>query len=171
MEDLHKRWSHRWLTKKAEVINSKIHGLGVSAIQGIQKGEVVGVLGGIIVPSSDIEEYWDILGHVGIQIDDNFFIVPSTREELEERGIFNHSCNPNCGIIDNIKMVAMKEIKEGEELVFDYALTESLMRDMICNCGSENCRKIITKNDWKKPELQEKYKEYFSDYLRKKFKS
>jgi len=37
-----------------------------------------------------------------------------------------------------------------------------------CNCGSKNCQKIITGNDWKIPELQERHKGYFSDYLAKK---
>jgi len=169
MEDLNKFWQHRWVTPKAKSMKSRIHGIGVVAIQDIKKDETVGVLGGLVVPSSEIKTYWKKMGQVGIQIDDEFFIVPATREEIEKLGVFNHSCNPNCGIINNIKMVAMRNIKSGEELVFDYALTESMIEGFKCNCGSTNCRKIIKSTDWKIPELQRKYEKYFSSYLKDKF--
>ena len=135
-----------------------IHGLGVIALENITKGEVVGVLGGVIVPKKEINNYWKIMGHVGIQIDDEFFIVPTTREELEKTGIFNHSCNPNCGFSNQITLIAIKDIKKGEELVFDYAFCESFMEELRCNCGSPNCRKIIKSTDWKILELQKKFK-------------
>jgi hypothetical protein len=37
-----------------------------------------------------------------------------------------------------------------------------------CKCGSSDCRKQITSDDWKKKEIQQKYLEYFSPYLRDK---
>ena len=75
MDDIHKIWPHRWITPKAKPINSKIQGLGVIATEPISKGEAVAVLGGVIVPTKEIEKYSKIMGDVGIQIDDNFFIV------------------------------------------------------------------------------------------------
>jgi hypothetical protein len=33
---------------------------------------------------------------------------------------------------------------------------------MECQCGSEACRKLITRADWRKLELQQKYDGYFS---------
>ena len=169
MEDLHDMWPHRWMTKKVKATSSKIHGLGVMATEDISKGEDVAVLGGIIVPLSEIKKYDSIMGDVGIQIDDNFFIVPTTREELEKTGVFNHSCEPNCGMASAIKFIAIKDIKKGEELVFDYAFTESFKQEFECACGSESCRKTIHPTDWKLPELQKKHSEYFSHYLQKKF--
>ena len=169
MEDLHTRWQHRWITPKAKSQKSGIHGLGVFAVQPIKKGEDVGVLGGIVIPVSEIAEYWKKMGHVGIQIDDNFFICPTTREELEKTGVLNHSCNPNCGFGNSIKLLAIKDINVGEELVFDYAFCESFIEQFDCNCGSTNCRKIIKPTDWKLTELQNKYPEYFSPYLKRKF--
>lgn len=175
MQDIHERWAHRWLSSKAKAFNSPIEGLGVVAIKDISKGENVGVLGGVTVPVSEIKEYWKAMGHVGIQFDDNFFIVPTNRKELEQKGVFNHSCNPNCGFDGSIKLVAIKDISAGEELTFDYAFCESLiveedsLNDFECNCGSENCRKLIKPTDWQILDLQIKYKEYFSPYLKKKF--
>ena len=147
-------------------MKSTIYGLGVFAIKSIKKGENVGVLGGIIVPTSEIREYWKLMGHVGIQIDDNFFIVPTTREELGQKGVFNHSCDPNTGFSNSITLIAIKDIDVGEELVFDYAFNETYHDSMKCNCGSKNCRKIIKPGDWKVKEIKEKYGEYYSPYLK-----
>jgi len=169
MQDLHEKWSHRWLTPKAAVRKSDIHGFGVFAKAHISKGEEVGVLGGAIVPKLEIEEYWKIMGHVGIQIDDNFFIVPTSREELKSKGVFNHSCEPNLGFSNSITLIAIRDIEEGEELVFDYAFNETVHNNMNCNCGSERCRKEIHTDDWKDPKLQERYGEYYSPYLRDRF--
>lgn len=169
MEDLHKRWHHRWITPKAESFNSNIHGIGVRAKEDIAKGEIVGVLGGIVVPTSEINEYRKIMGDLGVQISDNFWIVPSTKEEVKTGGAVNHSCNPNLGFKGDIIIIAIKDIKKGEEFTMDYGLYHSTMDSFECNCGSENCRKIITKDDWRIPKLQEKYREYFAPYLREKF--
>lgn len=128
------------------------------------------MLGGIIVPSSDMKDYWNRIGHIGIQIDNDFFIVPSSREELRKTGVFNHSCNPNCGFNGSIKLVSLRNIKKGEELTFDYAFCESLIREFKCNCGSKNCRKVIRSTDWKLKDLQEKYINYFSPYLKDRIK-
>jgi SET domain-containing protein len=169
--DLHKRWEHRWLTTKAKSFSSPQHGLGIIATEDINIGEDILVYGGIIISKSEIEEYWKIMGHVGTQIDDNFFIVPTSREELEARGTINHSCEPSIGFKNQIQLHAIKDIKSGEELFLDYAFCESLYPNTFeCNCGSQVCRKVITKDDWKIKELQEKYVNSFSPYLRDKFR-
>lgn len=165
-EGLHERWPHRWLSPKAEARKSDIHGTGVFAIKPIKKGENVGVLGGVIVPTTEIREYWKIMGHVGIQISNDFFIVPTTREELEQKGVFNHSCEPNLGFSDSITLIAIRDIEPEEELVFDYAFNETYHDSMECKCGSSNCRHTIKPDDWKNPELKEKYGKYYSPYLR-----
>ena len=170
MEDLHNEWSHRWLSSKAEAKNSRIHGLGVFAKEPIKSGEEVGVLGGVIVSKLEIREYWKIMGHVGIQFNDNFFIVPTSREELKEKGVFNHSCEPNLGFGDSITLVAIKNIEPEEELVFDYAFNETYHDSFKCNCGSKNCRGIIKPDDWQRQEIKEKYKDFYSPYLKVKLK-
>ncbi len=97
LQDVHNHWPHRWLSPKAQVRASAIQGTGVFTKERILQGEPVGVLGGVIVYRDQIGEYRAIMTQVGIQIDDNFFIVPTTREELEKYGVFNHSCSPNIG--------------------------------------------------------------------------
>ena len=170
-QDLHAVWPHRWITPKAKAINSQIHGLGTIAVEPIQKGETIAVLGGITIHKSQIRSYWGKMGHVGIQTDDDFFICPSSREELEKTGVFNHSCEPNCGFGSTLRLVATRNIKKGEELVFDYAFSESFADAFECKCGSPNCRKTIKPDDWKNPALQKRFAEYFSPYLKQKFQS
>lgn len=169
MQDLHERWPHRWVTPKARSTSSPLHGLGIVAVGRIGKGEAV--LGGVIVPASEIAEYWDRMGHMGIQISDGFFIVPTSREELEERGVINHSCDPNIGFAENNVFVAIRDIEADEELTFDYAFNETLMHPFTCKCGSAQCRKTITAEDWKLPRLQDRYRDYFSPYLRRKIRN
>ena len=166
--DLHDTWSHRWIHPHAESRESKLHGLGVFAKKKILKGEIVALLGGIIVPTKEIEKYWKEIGHVGIQIHDDFFIVPTSRDELIEKGVYNHSCDPNIGFLQDIVYVAIKDIEAGEELCFDYAFNETKMESFTCECKSKNCRKTITKEDWKRKDIQEKYGEFYSPYLKRK---
>jgi len=171
MDDLHLKFPHRWITPNAKSFNSNIHGLGATTIKSIKKAETIAFLGGIIIPRSEIKKYWDKMGHVGIQIDDEFFICPPNREELIKTGVFNHSCEPNCGISGNIKIIAIRDIKPGEELTFDYAFTESFFEPFKCNCRTLTCRKVIKPDDWKDLKLQRKFYKYFSDYLRNKMRS
>jgi len=166
MEDLHKTWSHRWLNPKLKVQKSPIHELGTFATGPISKGEVVAVYGGIIVPKSDIKEYREKIGGMrGIQVDEEFFICPTE----PKGGCFNHSCDANYGCGTSISLIAIRDIKPGEEVVFDWAFTESNFEPFECTCGSPNCRKIIKPTDWQNPELQKKVGEYFSPYLKRKF--
>ncbi|HZR06017.1 MAG TPA: SET domain-containing protein-lysine N-methyltransferase [Candidatus Udaeobacter sp.] len=61
----------------------------------------------------------------------------------------NHSCDPNCEAVeedDRIFIDAIRDIKTGEELFYDYALeidepvTEESKKKFACYCGSSNCR-------------------------------
>lgn len=70
----------------------------------------------------------------------------------------NHSCNPNCGVNQNLELFALRAIKKGEELFWDYS-TSMLERHwtMKCSCGEMNCRKMITDFDLLPKNLQKKY--------------
>ena len=80
----------------------------------------------------------------------------------------NHSCDPNLGVQGQIVFVAMRDIQPGEELTHDWATTDDDSYQMECECGSPQCRRIITGQDWRKHELQQKYRSYFSWYLQRK---
>ncbi len=63
----------------------------------------------------------------------------------------NHSCSPNCEARENesgsrLYIYSLRDIAEGEELYFDYALqiegrkTKKLREQYRCLCGSPDCR-------------------------------
>lgn len=63
----------------------------------------------------------------------------------------------------------MKDIKKGEEVYYDYALTESSPEfELHCKCGKPSCRGIIKGTDYQKKELQEKYGNHFLPHILKK---
>jgi hypothetical protein len=54
----------------------------------------------------------------------------------------NHSCQPNCeALVDagRIWIVALRDIREGEELTFNYGYDLEDYRDYPCRCGASNC--------------------------------
>ena len=166
MDDLHTTWPHRWITSKKIYDSSPIDGTGTFASEPIKKDEVVAVYGGIIVPAVDIEKYREKIGGIrGLQLDEDFFICPTE----PKGGLFNHSCKPNLGYATSIKIVAIKDTEAGEELVFDYGMSETNFKSFTCNCGNSDCRKKVTPDDWKDKDLQRKYGEYFAPYLRERF--
>lgn len=66
----------------------------------------------------------------------------------------NHSCSPNCEAQNadgEIWLVALRDIKKGEEITFDYGYALEHWEDHPCRCGSENCvGHIVRREDWKK---------------------
>jgi uncharacterized protein len=154
---------------KTEIRKSKIHGCGLFAAAEIAKDEIVAVKGGHIVTREQIEEICARLGPVEIQIDDDLFIAPVTVEERELSMLYsNHSCNPNIGMRGEITFLAMRDIRAGEELTHDWAMTDDDDYSIQCNCRSSTCRDTLTGKDWQRPELQARYRGYFSAYLAKK---
>lgn len=72
----------------------------------------------------------------------------------------NHSCNPNCGV-DGIYIVAMRDIRRGEELTIDYSTTLcDNSWTMECSCGARNCRKHIGSFFDLPKKTRERYKGY-----------
>ena len=155
---------------KTKVRESKIHGRGLFAKADIAKGEIVAIKGGHIIDRETLRrEITPALGPVEIQIGDNLFIAPVTANERELSMLYsNHSCNPNIGMRGEITFVAMRDIRAGEELTHDWAMTDDDNYEMECHCGAANCRRVITGQDWLKPDLQEKYRGYMSWYLEEK---
>jgi|FLOH01.1.fsa_nt_gi uncharacterized protein len=156
---------------KTKIKTSKIGGKGLFAEVNIHKGEIVFIKAGHIVEYDEMIKYRNKVGDFDVQISDNFFLVPKSKNEINDLVVhFNHSCNPNAGPDGQIIFVAIKDIKKGEEITVDYAMITMPPYKLECNCGSEKCRKIITGDDWKLKELQERYGNNFSWFILKKIK-
>ncbi len=141
-------------------------GNGIFSLEPIRKGELVAVFGGVVYE-------WDAFIHLPerdrslcIQVEDLLFLVP---RPIGEGDYVNHSCNPNAGLSGQIGLVAMRDIKVGEEVCFDYAMSDTMPYDEFeCGCGQPTCRRHISGNDWQKPELQKRYAGFFSPHVQRK---
>lgn len=66
--------------------------------------------------------------------------------------LINHSCEPNCfsrvvtcGQEARVVIAALRDIKAGEELTYDYRFSGEEL--LACCCGSRSCRKIVNSLD------------------------
>lgn len=154
---------------KTEVKGSQIEGRGLFAKETIKEGEVISIKGGYLIDKETLIRHQAVIDDSELQIADNIFLAPLRREEFDDVMMFlNHCCEPNVGVQGQIVFVAMRDISPGEELLLDYAMIDADSEPMQCTCGAESCRKVITSNDWQKPELQKKYGNFFSWYLLEK---
>ena len=58
----------------------------------------------------------------------------------------NHSCEPNCEtdeVDGRIWIIALRPIRAGEELTYDYNLYDGDESEARCNCGAASCRKSM----------------------------
>ena len=78
--------------------------------------------------------------------------------DLEPPGrLVNHSCDPNAAAFDNVRLVALRDIADGEEIRFDYSTTISDGWTMACRCGSRHCRAVVSAFQLLPPRLRWKY--------------
>ena len=135
-----------------EVRESGVHGRGVFATRAIRKGQRVIEYAGrriswkkaMKLPDTDPKNpnHTMFFG-----LEDGKVIDPSVGGN-EARWI-NHSCAPNCEtdeIKGRIYVVALRNLRPGDELSYDYRLevegrrTKKLERDFACYCGAATCR-------------------------------
>jgi len=142
-------------------------GRGVYTTRPIKAGERVAVWGGDILNRDQLAQCTDEQQMHAVQVEEGLYIVP--HKEAEVGDLFNHSCDPNVGIKGQVVLVAMRDIAADEELCFDYATTDSSDYDEFpCSCGAHNCRGTVRGDDWRLPDLQSRYKEWFSLYLQRR---
>jgi hypothetical protein len=145
-------------------ISRRKGGHAVFAREPIAAGECIVVWGGDIVTESQLQVLPEgRRRRLCLQVEEGLFLM-TTREGASDW--INHSCEPNAGLDGQIALVAMRAIAPGEEICFDYAMTDAVAYDEFeCKCGTRSCRKRVTANDWRLPELQERYRGFFSSYV------
>lgn len=162
-----------WVNPKIVIRNAGEKGIGSFVSEPVAKDEILIVQGGRILPSVmlDTPEYEPYAYHC-FQIEREMYICPIDLVREHADGVFNvnHSCEPTAGFRGQITLVSMRDLEAGEEVTFDYAMTdvgtaEEGWEDMTCLCGTPSCRSAITGRDWQLPKLQERYRGYFSPYV------
>jgi SET domain-containing protein len=167
---------YSWLSPKISVSITEDRGKGLFANKDIDKDELILVMGGYIFSIEDENNLNEYNEDKPIEISEDFSFSPVSEADTEKmpQHYINHSCEPNCGWRGQLFLVAMKTIKEGEELTYDYAMIMHPNNDsetyfeMDCLCGKDACRKKISEHDWEKQEIQEKYDGYFQFHIQRK---
>lgn len=135
-----------------EVRRSGIHGFGVYATRRIGKGTRILEYLGERISHAEADRRYD-------EKDDSdghtFLFVASSRTVIDagvggnDARYVNHSCDPNCeSVIEGSRVFvdALRDIKAGEELGYDYSLTWESTDDpddlalYECRCGARKCR-------------------------------
>lgn len=115
-----------WVNPKIQARVCKT-GTGVYAMEDVPKDETLIVWTGKILSAEEalyIMETED--RHYILQIGDRFYQTPLTQHR-EAADWTNHSCEPNAGFGKGspVCLSAMRDIKAGEQICFDYAMCET----------------------------------------------
>jgi hypothetical protein len=165
-----------WLHPQVEVRSSSISGCGLFATAPITAGTVVSRLGGRLVSGAELEQllaaaaaspgrpYIDCIT-VGADL---HLVLPPRRPN----GYGNHGCDPNLWWAGPYELAARRDITAGEELTNDYG-TSTAEQDFVlaCSCGSRQCRAVVTGNDWRRPDLRERYGTHWAPALLDRIRS
>ena len=156
-----------FLTPLAESFDTPPHGFGSRAISVIPAGTSVATFGGTALTRADFAPFEAERRSRSLQVNTNLiFLGPPSREPGDS---INHSCEPNCGMRNATTIVAMRDIAVGEELTFDYAMSDASDYDEFeCNCGTSLCRSHVRADDWQLDTLRHRYKGFFSPYIQQK---
>jgi len=138
--------------RRIQVRRSGVHGKGVFALQPIAKGEMVIEYKGEVINWKEA-----LRRHPHDPSDPNhtFYFHIDERNVIDAKvggnaaRWINHACEPNCEadeIDGRVFIKALRTIKPGEELFYDYGLiiddryTPKLKKQFACHCGSKKCR-------------------------------
>jgi hypothetical protein len=135
-----------------EARESGIHGRGVYAVAPIRKGARILEYLGERISHAEADRRYERKseddGHTFLFIASNRTVIDAGVDGNDARFI-NHSCNPNCETViegSRVYIDAIRNIKPGEELGYDYQLTWESTDDpaelalYACRCGAKKCR-------------------------------
>lgn len=144
------------------IATSKVSGLGIMAGEDIKKGEIIRQITGKVQFLS-VKNKEDSLSYPNwIGIGKGKWIDPDHPHQY-----LNHSCDPTAGINDNLELVALKDIKEGQEITIDYAIIEGDdLWEMPCSCGAKECRGTIRSVKYLPKSAFERYLPYIPSYFK-----
>ncbi len=122
------------------------------------------ILGGVTIDDAQLAV---LQPHSSLAIAEGMNLMQSEDDPAQ---FGNHSCDPNLWMLDEVTVVARRDIAPGEELTIDYALMTVVPWRMACNCGASICRGIVTGDDWKSPVLQRRYHGHFSPFINERIR-
>lgn len=161
-----------WLHPAVAPGPSAIEGSGLIASTALPAGIVVVRLGGRIVDQADLDALLGAraadpsLPYVDcLTVDDGRHLVLAPGDPVHYG---NHSCDPSMWHDGPYELVLRRAAAAGEELTIDYAThTADPSFALRCRCGSARCRGTVCGDDWRRPELQQRYAGHWVPALRR----
>ena len=149
---------------KVATRRSTIHGNGMFAVAPLRKGERLIEYKGQRRTHQEVDEgdTGDVeSGHTFLFTLNDEYVIDANHGGNSARWI-NHSCKPNCEAVleeadgddrrkDRVFIEAIRAIKPGEELTYDYGITldephtARLKKIWACRCGSRGCTGTMLK--------------------------
>lgn len=126
---------------------SAIAGNGAFATRAYKKGEKVMMLTGKRMNARGVDR---LIEAGKLRIDDPYELGDGTYLVLDHTPLMaNHSCNPNTGIRGKNQLIALRAIRRGEEITYDYSTvvgdtaSDESPWTMRCRCGAKTCRRKV----------------------------
>jgi SET domain-containing protein len=176
---LTKLWN-RGQSKYCEVRGSEIHGRGVYAAQDIPKEtKIIEYIGELVDKDESEKRAWEQHA-VAEETGDAAVYIFTLNKRWDIDGnvpwntarLINHSCEPNCEAWVEGKQIfihSLRDIKQGEELSFDYGFDIECYEEHPCRCGSKGCvGYIVSRDQWDKLEEKKTAKEKKAEKKRTK---
>lgn len=128
------------------------------------------MLGGQVMSEAEFRSFQAVTPRYNaIQIGEDLHLVELPEVTAQRGGgSLNHSCDSNLWMADAVTLVARRDITAGEELTIDYALFTAQpdwVLDAPCRCASADCRRVVSGDDWRLPEVQRRYYPHFSPFI------
>lgn len=146
------------------VKKSPVHGFGVYADKDFKIGDTV-----LIIDDTHVVTDESKLTPQQHEYDCDYLSNGKVILMQDPERLINHSCDPNTYVktINNLRHVlAMKDIKKGKEITYDYTINGDNDGTFKCNCGSKNCRGVYQGKFFKLPkDIQLKYLPYLDDWF------
>ncbi len=122
------------------VLDSGIHGRGAFAMQVIGSGETLVEYTGELITKVESAQRCAAGNPFIFAIDDEWDLDGDHPDNPAR--FLNHSCDPNCEAVlrgGHVWILAMRDLRPGEELTFDYGYDIDDYRDHPCCCGAKGC--------------------------------
>lgn len=108
------------MSKNIYVTLSSIEGNGVFSKKDFKKGDIVFIFKGNVYHRINKDEKDIYANPNSIGFGKDLWIDP-----VGDFPFINHSCNPNVGIRGRVTFTALRDIKKGDEITFDYSIAEA----------------------------------------------
>lgn len=146
--------SANFVSGKLTLVSTDNKGLDVIANQSVRTGETLVIYGGGFVDRDHLDLIPTAMRPFFFQVADGIWFGHGFDEQgigIAER--INHSCNPSAGFHGIAEVVSLRDIRQGESITIDYSSIQSEDLEgssFQCACGSGNCRRLVSVDDWRK---------------------